>query len=444
VLAGLSQLTDDLRRERVTGVTSRQVCVLGLGYVGLPVACAAAGAGHRVVGYDPDQARIADLRAGRSAVEDIEDRMLEKVLATGLVSFTDDPREIDGSDTFVICVPTPLKEKTPDLTMVDAAVDVVGSALRAGGMVILESTTYPGTTEDRVAPRLAALTGLQAPADYHLVFSPERIDPGNPTYALANTPRVVGGLGEAAGDAAAEFYATFIDHVHRVSGPREAEMAKLLENTYRHVNIALVNEMAIFCEELGINLWEAIGAASTKPFGFAPFTPGPGVGGHCIPVDPSYLSWRVRRLGYPFRFVELAGEINDRMPNYVASRIADLLNDVQRSVGGSRILVLGVAYKPDLGDMRESPAPVLIRRLESRGALVRWHDPHVRARVIEDSSSTAVEGELTAEELAEADLVVVHTDHSAYDPELIVRHSRRVFDTRNMTAAHPAAHVFRL
>jgi nucleotide sugar dehydrogenase len=311
-------------------------------------------------------------------------------------------------------------------------------------MVILESTTYPGTTEERLAPRLAAATGLHAPDDYHLAFSPERIDPGNPVYTLENTPRVVGGLGAAAGEAAAAFYSSFIDEVHRVSGPREAEMAKLLENTYRHVNIALVNEMAVFCEELGIDLWESIGAASTKPFGFAPFTPGPGVGGHCIPVDPSYLSWRVRRLGYPFRFVELAAEINDRMPAYVAARIADLLNDVHKSVAGSRILVLGVAYKRDLGDLRESPAPVLMRRLASHGALVRWHDPHVAAGQLEDPAFEAVHGELTAEELAAADLVVVHTDHSAYDPGMIVQHSRRVFDTRNFTAGHPAGHVFRL
>jgi UDP-N-acetyl-D-glucosamine dehydrogenase len=425
-------------------VVTRDVCVLGLGYVGLPLACAAAEAGHRVIGYDPDRHRVAGLRQGRSPVEDVEDRMLEKALASGRLSFADEPTEIEGSDTFVICVPTPLKEKVPDLTMVDSAVDVVATALRPGGMVILESTTYPGTTEDRVAPRLAEVTGLRAPDDYHLVFSPERIDPGNPVYSLENTPRVVGGLGAAAGDAATEFYSSFIDQVHRVSGPREAEMAKLLENTYRHVNIALVNEMAIFCDELGIDLWEAIGAASTKPFGFAPFTPGPGVGGHCIPVDPSYLSWRVRRLGYPFRFVELAAEINDRMPNYVASRIADLLNDVHKSVGGSRILVLGLAYKRDLGDLRESPAPVLIRRLERRGAQVRWHDPHVRGYKIADSAAVAVEGELTAEELAAADLVVVHTDHSAYDPAMIVRHSQRVFDTRNLTAGHRAPHVFRL
>jgi UDP-N-acetyl-D-glucosamine dehydrogenase len=423
---------------------TKDVCVLGLGYVGLPLACAAAGAGHRVVGYDPDVDRVARLREGRSPVEDVEDRLLEKVLASGRLTFTDQPSEVAGSDTFVICVPTPLKEKTPDLSMVDAAVDVVGGALRAGGMVILESTTYPGTTEERVGPRLTAATGLTAPADYHLVFSPERIDPGNPSYSLENTPRVVGGLGDAAGDAAAAFYSTFIDRVHRVSGPREAEMAKLLENTYRHVNIALVNEMAIFCHELGIDLWESIGAASTKPFGFAAFSPGPGVGGHCIPVDPSYLSWRVRRLGYPFRFVELAAEINDRMPVYVASRVASLLNDVGKSVAGSRILVLGVAYKRDLGDMRESPAPVLISRLESHGAEVRWHDPHVEPQPLPGTTATAVEGELRADELAAADLVVVHTDHSAYDPAMVVRHSRRVFDTRNLTAGHPAPHVFPL
>jgi UDP-N-acetyl-D-glucosamine dehydrogenase len=425
-------------------MVTRDVCVLGLGYVGLPLACAAAGAGHRVTGYDPDSTRVAALRQGRSPIEDVEGRMLEKVLASGRLSFTDDAAAIEGSDTFVICVPTPLTEKTPDLTMVDAAVDVVAGALRPGGMVILESTTYPGTTEERVAPRLAEATGLTAPDDYHLVFSPERIDPGNPVFSLENTPRVVGGLGPAAGDAAAAFYSTFIDHVHQVSGPREAEMAKLLENTYRHVNIALVNEMAIFCEELGIDLWESIGAASTKPFGFAAFYPGPGVGGHCIPVDPSYLSWRVRRLGYPFRFVELAGEINDRMPTYVASRVSALLNDVGKPVAGSRILVLGVAYKRDLGDLRESPAPHLIQRLESRGAMVRWHDPHVRPATLPGTEAEPVVGVLEPAELASADLVIVHTDHSDFDPATIVRHSRLVFDTRNLTADHPAPHVFRL
>lgn len=422
----------------------RTVGVLGLGYVGLPLACAATGAGHRVIGYDPDHARVTGLRSGSSPVEDVEDPLLEKSLASGLLSFTEDARDLSACDVFVICVPTPLHDKTPDLTMVDAAVEAVAAALHPGDLVVLESTTYPGTTEDRVGPRIADLSGLRAPEDYHLVFSPERIDPGNPVYGLQNTPRVVGGLGPAAGAAAAEFYSSFIDHVHQVSSPREAEMAKLLENTYRHVNIALVNEMAIFCEELGVDLWEAIGAASTKPFGFAAFTPGPGVGGHCIPVDPSYLSWRVRRLGYPFRFVELACEVNDRMPGYIASRVADILNRDRLSVAGARILVLGVAYKRDMGDLRESPAPILITRLENRGAIVRWHDPHLPAQSLPGTQAVPVEGPLTPAELTDADLVIIHTDHSAYDPAEVVRHSRRVFDTRNMTAQHGAAHVTRL
>jgi UDP-N-acetyl-D-glucosamine dehydrogenase len=423
---------------------SRTVGVLGLGYVGLPLACAAVGAGHRVIGYDPDEVRVTSLCAGSSPVEDVEDRLLEKSLASGLLSFSGNAGDLAACDVFVICVPTPLHDKTPDLTMVDSAVDAVAAALHPGDLVVLESTTYPGTTEDRLAPRIAELSGLHAPRDYHLVFSPERIDPGNPDYGLQNTPRVVGGLGPAAGAAAAEFYSSFIDQVHVVSGPREAEMAKLLENTYRHVNIALVNEMAIFCDELGVDLWEAIGAASTKPFGFAAFTPGPGVGGHCIPVDPSYLSWRVRRLGYPFRFVELAGEVNDRMPSYVASRVADILNRDRLSVSGARILVLGVAYKRDLGDMRESPAPVLISRLESQGAIVRWHDPHIPAQPLRGTQAVPVEGALTPVELSGADLVIIHTDHAAYDVADVVRHSRRVFDTRNMTAEHRAAHVTRL
>jgi nucleotide sugar dehydrogenase len=316
----------------------------------------------------------------------------------------------------VICVPTPLADKAPDLSMVNAAVETVARNLAHGDLVVLESTTYPGTTEELVAPRIAAISGLTAPDDYHLAFSPERIDPGNPVWRLANTPRVVGGLGAAASAAAAAFYGSFVEQVHVVAGPREAEMGKLLENTYRHVNIALVNEMAVFCEELGIDLWESIEAAATKPFGFAAFSPGPGVGGHCIPIDPSYLSWRVRRLGYPFRFVELAGEVNDRMPHYVTSRIGELLNEHRKPVAGSRVLLLGVAYKRDVADVRESPAFALARRLRDRGAELCWHDPHV----------------------------VIHTDHSAYDWPAIVRDAPLVFDTRNATAGITDPRVRRL
>jgi UDP-N-acetyl-D-glucosamine dehydrogenase len=418
-------------------VTTRDVCVLGLGYVGLPLACAAAEAGHRVTGYDPDRVRVAGLRQGRSPVEDVEDRWLEKVTATGRLSFTDDPADVEGSDTFVICVPTPLKEKSPDLSMVDSAVDVVATALRPAGMVILESTTYPGTTEDRVAPRLAEATGLRAPEDYHLVFSPERIDPGNPVYSLQNTPRVVGGLGVAAGDAATSFYASFIDRVHRVSGPREAEMAKLLENTYRHVNIALVNEMAIFCEELGIDLWEAIGAASTKPFGFTPFTPGPGVGGHCIPIDPNYLSYKVRTLGYPFRFVELAQEINSRMPGYVTERAAELLNRGARPVNGARVLLLGVTYKKDIADQRESPARPIARKLRARGAAVAYHDPYVPSWQV-DGQDVPRAADLPAA-VAAADLVILLQAHQDYDLPGIAATARLLLDTRGALPRTPAA-----
>src|SRR6185295_12245503 len=384
---------------------AQDALVIGLGYVGLPLAVQAARAGFRVTGFDTSAEIAAGLNAGRSHVDDVPAAEVVQARARGFRA-TSDEAEIGPQDVIVICVPTPLSVADgPDLGAVRAAAEAAGRLLRPGTLVSLESTTYPGTTDEVVRPLLEKTSGLTAGIDFSLVFSPERIDPGNPKYGLVNTPKIVGGVTPSCADAAAAFYGQICEQVVRAASAREAEMAKLLENTYRHVNIALVNEMAIFCDELGIDLWEAIGAASTKPFGFAPFTPGPGVGGHCIPVDPSYLSWRVRRLGYPFRFVELAAEINDRMPHYVASRIADLLNDVHKSVDGSRILVLGLAYKRDLGDLRESPAPVLIRRLESRGALVRWHDPHVRGYRIADSAAVAVEGALSAEELAAADLV---------------------------------------
>lgn len=414
-------------------VDERTVAVLGLGYVGLPLVCAAVEAGHRLVGFDVSPQRIEELRAGHSRIDDIGSERLARALDTGRLRFTGDPDDLRAADTYVICVPTPLLDKQPDLSMVVAAVETVARNVSHGDLVVLESTTYPGTTEELVAPKIAAISGLAAPHDYHLAFSPERIDPGNPVFGLRNTPRVVGGLGEAASAEAAAFYGTFIEKLHVVSGPREAEMAKLLENTYRHVNIALVNEMAVFCEELGIDLWESIAAAATKPFGFAAFSPGPGVGGHCIPIDPSYLSWRVRRLGYPFRFVELAGEVNDRMPHYIATRIGELLNDHRKPVAGSRVLLLGVAYKRNVADVRESPAFALARRLRDRGADLSWHDPHVERFEVDGVPLPRV-AELTAEELGSMDLVVVHTDHSAYDWPAIVDEAPLLFDTRNATA----------
>jgi UDP-N-acetyl-D-glucosamine dehydrogenase len=421
----------------------RTVAVLGLGYVGLPLVCAAVESGHRLIGFDVSAERVQQLRHGHSGITDIGRERLGRCLDSGGLQFTCDPGDLRQADTYVICVPTPLLDKTPDLSMVNAAVETVARNVAHGDLVVLESTTYPGTTEELVAPRIAAISGLDAPDDYHLAFSPERIDPGNPVYGLANTPRVVGGLGPAASAEAAAFYGSFIDKIHVVSGPREAEMAKLLENTYRHVNIALVNEMAIFCEELGIDLWESIAAAATKPFGFAAFSPGPGVGGHCIPIDPSYLSWRVRRLGYPFRFVELAGEVNDRMPHYIATRIAELLNEHHRPVAGSRILLLGVAYKRDVADVRESPAFALARRLRDRGADLRWHDPHA-GRFEVDGVPLPRVTELSAEALEAVDLVVVHTDHSAYDWPAIVGDAPLVFDTRNATAGISDPRIRRL
>jgi UDP-N-acetyl-D-glucosamine dehydrogenase len=421
----------------------RAVAVLGLGYAGLPVALAAARAGHDVVGFDVSPKRVEELTSGHSPVDDISDDDLRAVTATGRLRFTGDPAALDDRHTYVICVPTPLEDKLPDLSMVASAVDVVAAHLQAGDLVILESTTYPGTTEEFVAERIASVSGLTAPDDVHLAFSPERVDPGNARFDIANTPRVVGGLGAAASAEATAFYRTFVQQVHEVSSPRAAEMAKLLENTFRHVNIALVNEMAVFCHELGIDLWEVIGAAATKPYGFMPFYPGPGVGGHCIPVDPSYLSWRVRRLGYPFRFVELATEINDRMPHVVAGRISELLNDVGRPMSGSRILLLGVTYKKDIADLRETPAVALVRRLRSQGAAVSFHDPYVERFVVDGDPVPRVDpaGPGTVED---ADIVLIHTGHATYDWHAIVERAALVFDTRNATSGLDRATIERL
>lgn len=428
---------DALSRSRMT------TGVIGLGYVGLPLALTAARAGVRVVGYDINHEHIERLQAGQCANGDVSGLELKEAMAEGSLRVSSDANDLADAWNYIICVPTPLTDKVPDLSMVLSAVDVVSASLSPGDLVVLESTTYPGTTEEVIAPRIAKATGLQATVDFHLAFSPERIDPGNRRYGISNTPKIIGGFGQAATQAAVELYRSFIDEIHVVSSPREAEMAKLLENTFRHVNIALVNEMAVFCQELGVDLWEAIDAAATKPFGFMPFKPGPGVGGHCIPIDPSYLSWHVRRLGYSFRFVELAGEINDRMPEYVATRAAELLNRERKPANGARILILGIAYKADVADVRETPAIALIRRLAAKGASLSWHDPYV------DQPNGDIEiahriRELSAEALRDFDLVIVHTDHSAYDWAWIVEHSALVLDTRNATASYHDSHIVRL
>lgn len=406
-----------------------QAAVLGLGYVGLPVVLAAVEAGVEVIGFDVDAGRVAVLELGRSPVDTVTDEALGRALATGLLTFTSDPDDLAAANAYVICVPTPLLDKLPDLSMVTSAVESVARVLSPGDLVSLESTTYPGTTEGLVAERIEHISSLVVGRDYHLVFSPERIDPGNAEFGFGNTPKIVGGVTKACTSAGTAFYRRMVTKVVPVSSPREAETAKLLENTFRHVNIALANEMAVFCRELGIDLREAIGAAATKPFGFMPFYPGPGVGGHCIPIDPAYFSWRVRQLGLSFRFVELATEINDRMPAYVASRTAEMLNAVCKPLNGSSILLVGVAYKPEIGDLRESPAFSVAERLIRSGAEVSWHDPLVSEFVVNGRALPEVKS-LDRAGLAGLDLAILHTDHSCLDLDGLVRHAPLTLDTR--------------
>lgn len=403
--------------------------VIGCGYVGLPLIVEAAKAGLRSVGLDASAEVVAGLAGGRSHVDDVSDEEVRVLLELG-VEFTSDTSVLGDAEVSVICVPTPLDgDRSPDLTYVLAATRSIAETLGAGQLVVLESTTYPGTT-DGVVREILEQSGMKAGVDFNLAFSPERIDPGNPHFGLKNTPKVVGGATAQCTDRATAFYARFIDQVVAVSGTREAEMAKLLENTYRHVNIALVNEMAVFSHDLGIDLWEVIRAAATKPFGFAAFYPGPGVGGHCIPIDPNYLSYSVRELGYQFRFVELAQEISNRMPTYVVARVQNALNDVGKPVRGSRILVLGLSYKADISDDRETPARPLIRALRRLGAVVIGHDPHLESFAV-DGAEVALADDLEAE-LSEADMTLLVQTHSAYDLDLVARLSSLVFDTRGV------------
>ena len=405
--------------------------VVGLGYVGLPLAQEACRAGLRVLGLDVSANTVTGLNAGRSHVDDLSDDDVAAMLESGFRSTTD-PGVLAQSAVCVICVPTPLGAAGgPDLSAVTAAVDAIADHLRPGQLVILESTTYPGTTEELVLPRLESRSGLRAGQDFHLAFSPERIDPGNEQWTLVNTPKIVGGLTPACRDAAIAFYGKFVHHVVPAAGTREAETAKLLENTYRHINIALVNEMARFCHELGIDLWDVIRCASTKPFGFQPFFPGPGVGGHCIPIDPNYLSHSVRaRLGYPFRFVELAEEINATMPAYVAHRAQNLLNEHGQAIHGSTVLLLGVTYKSDIADQRESPAVPLARHLAGLGAHVVFHDPRVDAWNVDVPVTRADDLDRA---VAAADLVILVQAHREYDVPRLLASAALFFDTRGVT-----------
>ncbi|WP_131106300.1 nucleotide sugar dehydrogenase [Ornithinimicrobium sufpigmenti] len=401
--------------------------IIGLGYVGLPLAQEAIRSGLTVVGFDINAGVVEGLNAGRSHVDDLTDADIAEMVAGGFEATTDEAR-IGEARAVVICVPTPLSDEGgPDLRAINAAVAAVARHLEPGMLVVLESTTYPGTTDEVVRPALEA-GGLVAGSDFFLAFSPERIDPGNERFGAKNTPKVVGGHTGACTDAAAEFYGRFVDTVVRAKGTREAETAKLLENTYRHINIALVNEMARFCHELGIDLWDVIEAAKSKPFGFQAFYPGPGVGGHCIPIDPNYLSHNVRaRLGYPFRFVELAQEINSSMPGYVVTRVQDLLNTEGKPLKGSTVLLLGVTYKPNIADQRESPAVPLARALMAKGAVVQYHDPHVT-----DWSAVpeAVRVQEAAAGAGAADITVLVQNHREYDVDALAGAAQVFFDTR--------------
>ncbi|MCL7424318.1 nucleotide sugar dehydrogenase [Streptomyces sp. YS415] len=414
--------------------TTVDLVIIGLGYVGLPLARAASASGLKVVGLDRSQPVVQGLNSGSSHVDDISDADVRAMLGQGFRAVSS-PEVIEDAAAVVICVPTPLTEHgAPNLGAVDSAVADIAAHLKPGTLVVLESTTYPGTTDEVVRPRLEA-GGLKAGADFYLAFSPERIDPGNPVYGLENTPKVVGGTTPDCTKAARALYERFVGSVVEAKGTREAEMAKLLENTYRHVNIALVNEMAMFCREIGVDLWDSIRCASSKPFGFAPFYPGPGVGGHCIPIDPNYLSYKVRSLGIPFRFVELAQEINQRMPAHVVSRAADLLNQQGKPIRGSRVLLLGVTYKPDISDQRESPAVDVAELLLERGADLAYYDPRVEGWTVEGTPVPRVEDYLAG--AADADLTILLQQHSEIDLDALADRCRLLFDTRGRSADHP-------
>jgi UDP-N-acetyl-D-glucosamine dehydrogenase len=405
--------------------------VAGLGYVGLPLAMRAAEVGHRVIGYDVDQSRVKRLAAGESYIEDVSCEQLKSALESGAFQPSAQPRACAGFDFAVITVPTPLRDGLPDLTYIEAAARTLARYLRPGATVIVESTSYPGTTQEQVQPWLEDGSGLVAGADFHLGYSPERIDPGNATWTLVTTPKVVSGIDADSLAAVQAFYRSIVTETVPVSSPREAELAKIIENTFRHVNIALVNEIAMFAHELGIDVWEAIDAASTKPFGFMQFTPGPGVGGHCLPIDPSYLSWRVERaLGQSFRFVELANDINNHMPDYVARRLMLAFNKRGRPVKGSRILLLGLAYKKNTGDARESPAVRVAQLLQGMGADVRAADPHVAETGAVAAAVTCVEP--TADEISRADAVILLTDHDVFDLQEITSHASYILDCRRV------------
>lgn len=403
--------------------------VIGLGYVGLPLVVEAAEEGIRVIGFDIDDQVVESVNAGRSHIQDVPSEKVAALREQGLLEATADMSRLGECDVVSICVPTPLsKTRDPDVSYILAASHSVASALREGQLVLLESTTYPGTTREVMLPALEA-SGLTVGEDFYLCFSPERVDPGNTTWTTKNTPKVVGGITAACTEAGAQFYDRFLDTIVPVSSTEAAEMTKILENTFRAVNIGLANETALIADRLGVDVWEVIDAAATKPFGFMKFTPGPGLGGHCIPVDPHYLSWKMRTLNYKTRFIELASEINSEMPHFVVGKVREALNRNRKSVNDAGVLLLGVAYKKDISDVRESPALDVLRLLEADGARISYHDPYVPE--LHEEGHTLASVPLTAETLEEADAVVILTDHSSFDYAWIVEHARVLVDGRH-------------
>jgi UDP-N-acetyl-D-glucosamine dehydrogenase len=414
------------------------VGVIGLGYVGLPLAVSFAEAGCEVVAVDVDPGKLDALRAGDSYIGDVSSQRFDAVAAR--IHPTDDYAELSGADAVLVCVPTPLtRNREPDLTPLVDATRALAGVLRPGQLVVLESTTYPGTTREQVAPLLEEGSGLIAGADFHLAFSPERVDPGRTDFTLRNTPKVLGGLTEPCAQRAQELYGLVCDEIVRVSSPEAAELTKLLENIFRSVNIALVNELAMLTNRMGIDIWEVVDAASSKPYGFMRFEPGPGMGGHCLPVDPFYLSWRAREFDMATEFIELAGKVNQQMPYHCVAKAQHALNEAGMSVKGARVAVVGVSYKPGVGDVRESPALKIISLLDELGAEVVYHDPHVPALADFGLTSTPLE-----EAVANADLAVIVTAHPGVDNALIAERARLVLDLRGVTRSSDATNVVRL
>lgn len=417
-------LLDQLRNR------TARVGILGLGYVGLPLAVVFAEAGFHVVGIDPDRRKVDTICRGESHIQDVPGEQIARLVAAGKLDATTDFSALLETDAVSICVPTPLRKTgDPDLSFIINATDELAKYMHPGMVVVLESTTYPGTTREILLPKLGEEKGLIAGENFFLAFSPERVDPGRKDWTTINTPKVIGGITQDCSEVASTWYAQALKTVVPVSSAEVAEMAKLLENTFRMINIGLVNEMALMCDRLGVDVWEVIDAAATKPFGFMKFTPGPGLGGHCIPIDPLYLSWKLRALNYTARFIELASEINTNMPRYVVSKVQDALNEQGKPIKGSKLLVLGVAYKPDIDDLRESPALDVIGLLENKGASVIYHDPYIPSLKHEGMSMTSAPDLMDA--VRSVDCVVIITNHSSYDYPAILQEARLIVDTRN-------------